>query len=141
MNMIERQTELGKSLYEININVVRSFVRVQRENIKKYIETSREFGSRIPELNGVRSAIELQYEYNATLWRNAMAALEAQNELVISTTSETREALMSVYSPVRTEVVEAPKPKAKPKLKARVKAKAKPKAKPRSKIQNAADPT
>ena len=50
MNVIEKQTELGKSLYAINTSTMKEYMSLQRSNIENYIEVSREFGSRLPEV-------------------------------------------------------------------------------------------
>ena len=139
MNMIEKQTELGKSLYEINTSTMKSYMSMQRENIEKYIELNREFGTKLPEVKDFSSAVELQREYNETLWSHTKSAIEAQNELLKGAFGNTTEALKEAYTPegklaeilqdvkatvtgatkaVAEEVaVEAPKAKAKAKAK------------------------
>lgn len=118
MNIIEKQTELGKSLYEINTSTAKEYFNLQRSNLEAYLEVNREFGSRLPEVNDVSSVLTLQREYNETLWNHAKASVEAQTELLKGAFSETRDALKTAFAPEAEEVV---KPKAK--------AKAKPKAK------------
>ncbi|MFT7547907.1 MAG: hypothetical protein ACI9VI_001748 [Candidatus Azotimanducaceae bacterium] len=146
MNMLERQVKLGKSLYEINTNVVQELYSLQQKNIDTYIETNREFGSHISEINDMHSAIELQRDYNATLWNNAKVAFKAQNKLISSALSNTRVALKFAYSPAETKVIESAKqkviaktkPKAEVKAKAKVKRKARPRSKPKAKAWNTA---
>ncbi len=120
MNIIEKQTELGKSLYEINTSAIKEYFNLQRGNLEAYLEVNREFGSRLPEINDVTSVLTLQREYNETLWNNAKASVEAQTELLKGTFSETRDALKSAFTPeveAVEEVVVKPKAKAKPKAK------------------------
>ena len=120
MNIIERQTELSKSLFAINSTAVKAYVSMQKENLERYFEVNREFGTRLPEVKDVSSVIELQKEYGETLWNNAKEALQAQNELLTATFNETKEAVKSAYTP---EEVVAEKPKAKAKAKPKAKAK------------------
>jgi len=127
MNIIEKQTALGKSLYEINTSTMKEYVSLQRSNIEQYIEVNREFGSRLPEVKSVTNAVELQREYSEMVWNQVKSAMGAQNELLKGAFNETREALKTAYT-FETEVAEVT---VKPKVKAKAKAKAKaaPKAK------------
>lgn len=120
MNIIEKQTELGKSLYEINTSTMKEYFELQKNSFEQYVAMNREFGAKLPELKDISSAIELQKEYNETLWAHTKSSFNAQSELLKGAFSNTREALKTAYT-FETAEEEAPKPKAK--------AKAKPKAK------------
>lgn len=123
MNIIEKQTELGKSLYEINTSTAKEYFNLQRENLEKYVEMNREFGAKVPELKDISSAIELQKLYNETLWAQTKSSFSAQSELLKGAFSNTRDALKTAYAFETAEVAveEAPKPKAKAKSKAKAK--------------------
>jgi len=127
MNIIERQTELGKSLYEINVNALKEFAALQRENIEQYLETNRAFGEKLPAVKDVSGFVELQREYGASLWSNVKHSFENQNELFRTAIEETREALKQAFSTQTGK--EKPVTKAAPKAKAKPKAKTKAKAK------------
>ena len=127
MNIIERQTELGKSLYDINVNALKEFAALQRENIEQYLETNRAFGEKLPAVKDVSGFVELQREYGASLWSNVKHSFENQNELFRTAIEETREALKQALSTQTGK--EKPVTKAAPKAKARPKAKTKAKAK------------
>ena len=99
MNIIEKQTELGKSLYEINTSTMKEYLAMQRANIEKYVEVNREFGTRLPEVKDISSAVELQREYNEMVWNQAKESMAAQTELLKGAFNETREALKSAYNP------------------------------------------
>ena len=111
MNMIEKQTELGKSLYEINTSTMKSYMSMQRENFEKYVELNRAFGSRLPEIKNLSSAVELQREYGETLWNHTKSTFEAQNDLLKGAFGNTRDALKVAYTSEEAEevVVAAPK--------------------------------
>ncbi len=110
MNMIERQSELGKSLYEINTNTLKELATLQKENIEKYFETNRSFGGRLPEIKSVTDFFTLQREYGETLWSNTREAVETQTEIVRSAFSETSEALKAAFKVEQAEdVTPAPK--------------------------------
>ena len=121
MNIIEKQTELGKSLYEINTSTMKEYFTMQRANFEKYVEVNREFGSRLPEIKDITSVVELQREYTETMWSQAKEAVEAQTELLKGAFVETRDALKTAYTFDEAGNETAAKPK--------TKAKAKPKAK------------
>ena len=127
MNIIERQRELGKSLYDINVNALKEFAALQRENIEQYLETNRAFGEKLPAVKDVSGFVELQREYGASLWSNVKHSFENQNELFRTAIEETREALKQAFSTQTGK--EKPVTKAAPKAKARPKAKTKAKAK------------
>jgi hypothetical protein len=123
MNVIEKQTELGKSLYAINSNTLKEFATLQQENLQKYIETNRSFGEKLPEIKDMSSFVELQREYGATLWTNVKSSFEHQNELFRSAIEETRDAVKHAFTS-EDDVVEKTAVKAKAKVKtAKVKAK------------------
>lgn len=124
MNIIEKQTELTKSLYAINTTAMKEFATMQQENLQKYIETNRSFGEKLPEVKDISSFVELQREYSATLWSNVKDSFEHQNELFRSAMEETRDAVKHAFT--SEDVLEdMPVVKAKPKAKAKTKAKAK----------------
>ncbi len=114
MNIIEKQTELSKSLYEINSATLKELATLQRESVEKYIEANRDYGERLPEIKSVTDLMTLQREYGETLMSNTREAMEAQTEIVRGAFEETSEALRTAFT------FDSPKPKAK-------KAKAKPK--------------
>ena len=128
MNVIEKQTELTKSLFNINSGALKEFTSQQKANVEKYIETNKSFGERLPEVRDISGFLTLQREYGESLWANAKSALETQNELVKTTFEETRDAfkLAMTTDEVSEESVED-KAEAVPAKKA--KTKAKPKAK------------
>ena len=132
MNIIEKQTELGKSLFEINTSTMKEYMSLQRGNFERYVEVNREFGSKLPEVKNLTNVVELQREYSQTLWNHTKASFEAQSELLKGAFTNTREALKVAYTfdgniaeEVATEkaVEAAPKPKAKAKAKPKAKAK------------------
>ena len=128
MNVIEKQTELTKSLYNINSGALKEFTSQQKANVEKYIETNKSFGERLPEVRDISGFLTLQREYGESLWANAKSAFETQNELVKTTFEETRDAfkLAMTTGEVSEEAAEG-KAEAVPAKKA--KTKAKPKAK------------
>ena len=110
MNMIEKQTELGKSLYEINSAALSEMAEMSRKDIELYFEINRSFGEKPPELKEVGSLVSLQRKYGETLFNNARDAMEAQNALMQSAFAEARDAVKPAFV---SEVTESAKPKAK----------------------------
>ena len=128
MNVIEKQTELTKSLLNINSGELKEFTSQQKANVEKYIETNKSFGERLPGVRDISGFLTLQREYGESLWANAKSAFETQNELVKTTFEETRDAfkLAMTTGEVSEEAAEG-EAEAVPAKKA--KTKAKPKAK------------
>jgi len=112
MNMIEKQAELGKSLYEINSTALNEMAEMSRKNIELYFEVNRSFGEKLPEIKEVGSFMSLQQEYGETIFNNAREAMEAQAALMQSAFEEARDAVQSAFAP---EVTETAKPKVKSK--------------------------
>ena len=128
MNVIEKQTELTKSLFNINSGALKEFTSQQKANVEKYIETNKSFGERLPEVRDISAFLTLQREYGESLWANAKSALETQNELVKTTFEETRDAFkLAMTTDEVSEESAEDKAEAVPAKKA--KTKAKPKAK------------
>ena len=100
MNIMEKQAELGKSLFEINANILKELAALQRENIETYFETNRAFGEKLPEVKGISDFVELQREYGETLWGNVRKAVESQNDILRAAFEETSEAMRVAFTPV-----------------------------------------
>ena len=115
MNIIEKQAELGRSLYEINTSVMSEIAELSRKNIEQYFEVNRSFGEKLPEIREISDFLNLQREYGETLWNNAREAMESQNAILQGAFTDTREALTSAFSTEETEVKAEAKPKAKAK--------------------------
>ncbi len=117
MNIIEKQTALTKTLYEINTQAMNESVELSRRNIEQYVEVNRAFAERLPEVREVGSFVSLQREYGETLWNNAKDAMESQNAILQSAMEEAREAVKSAFTPIVAEVEAVVAPKAKAKAK------------------------
>ena len=126
MNVIEKQTELTKSLFNINSGALKEFTSQQKANVEKYIETNKSFGERLPEVRDISGFLTLQREYGESLWANAKSALETQNELVKTTFEETRDAFkLAMTTDEVSEESAEDKAEAVPAKKAKTKAKPK----------------
>jgi len=97
MNMMEKQTELGKSLYTINTSTLSEMAELSRKNIEQYFEVNRSFGEKLPEVRELGSFMSLQREYGETMWNQAREAMEAQSSIIQNAFSETREAVQTAF--------------------------------------------
>ena len=122
MSVIERQAELGRSIYEINTNTLKELATLQRENIEKYFSANRTYGAKLPEVSDLSSFVSLQREYTETSWSNVREAVEAQNGIVRGAFEATREALTKAFTTEQAEEVVTEKPEAVAKPKAKAKA-------------------
>jgi len=116
MNFMEKQAELGKSLYEINTSTMSHMFELSRKNIEQYVETNRAFGEKLPEVREISAFFNLQREYGETLWNNARVAVEAQNELLTGAFNDTREAITTAFTTTERQPRRKHRPR-KPRLK------------------------
>jgi hypothetical protein len=98
MNMIQKQADFGRTLFEINQNAMQEMVRTQQENIQKYFEMNTTFGQRLPEVRDAATFMELQREYGATLWSNIKESTQSQANILKSAAEETGEAVRKVFT-------------------------------------------
>jgi hypothetical protein len=99
MNIIQKQADFGRTLFEINQNALQETIRTQQENIRKYFELNATFGQRLPEVRDVTSFIELQREYGATLWNGIKESTQSQAGILKSAVEETGTAVRKVFTP------------------------------------------
>lgn len=97
-NIIERQADFGRTIFEINQNTLQELAQSTQANFKKYFELNSEFGQKLPEVNDVTSFVELQREYSETLWSNVREATKTQSEILKSAVEETGEAVRKVFA-------------------------------------------
>ncbi len=97
-NIIERQADFGRTIFEINQNTLQELAQSTQANFKKYFELNSEFGQKLPEVNDVTSFVELQREYSETLWSNVREATQTQSEILKSAVEETGEAVRKVFA-------------------------------------------
>ena len=98
MNIIQKQADFGRTLFEINQNAMQEMIRTQQENIQKYFELNMTFGQRLPEVRDVTSLMELQREYGATLWSGIKASTQSQAAILKSAVEETGTAVRKVFT-------------------------------------------
>ncbi len=103
MSIIEKQTTLGKSLFQINTQAVTELAELQRKNMEQFFSTNRDFGERMPEVRELSSFLSLQREYGGTLWSNAKEALTGQNAIFQNAFAEARGALKVAFTPAVAE--------------------------------------
>ncbi len=98
MNILQKQADFGRTLFEINQNAMQESFRTQQANWQKYFELNSDFGQRLPEVKDVTTFVELQREYGSTLWANTKEATQVQTDIVKSAITETGEAVRKVFS-------------------------------------------
>lgn len=103
MNIIQKQSDFGRTLFEINQNAMQEMLRTQQENIQKYVELNTTFGQRLPEVRDVTSFMELQREYGETLWSTIKDSTQSQAGILRSAVEETGEAVRKVFTPDAAE--------------------------------------
>jgi hypothetical protein len=97
-NIIERQADFGRTLFEINQNTIQELAQSTQANFKKYFELNSDFGKKLPEVTDISSYVELQREYGETLWSDIKEASQARSEILKSAVEETGEAVRKVFA-------------------------------------------
>jgi len=98
MNIIQKQTDFGRTIFEINQNAIQESFRTQQENWQAYFELNSAFSQRLPEVTDMGTFVELQREYGSTLWENTKAATQSQTEIIKSAFTEAGEAVRKVFN-------------------------------------------
>ncbi len=98
MNILQKQADFGRTIFEINQNAMQESFRTQQQNWQKYFELNSSFGQRLPEVKDVSTFVELQREYGSTLWENTKEATQVQTEIVKSAMAEAGEAVRKVFN-------------------------------------------
>ncbi|MFN3239805.1 MAG: phasin family protein [Pseudomonadales bacterium] len=98
MNIVEKQVEMGRALFEINQNTFQELARTQQDNFKKYLELNSDFSKRLPEVKDISSFVELQREYNETLWTGIKDSTRGQVDVLKSAVEESGEAVRKAFT-------------------------------------------
>ena len=125
MNILERQGELGRSLFQINTGTLRSLAELQKDNVEKYFEMNAAYWDKLPDVKDVSEYLELQRDYNESVWLGVKDSTQVQADLVKDALEEAGEAVKVAFRPDEEEeapVQAAPRAK-KPTAKRRVKKK------------------
>ena len=98
MNMLQKQVEMGRALFEINQNTFQELARSSQDNVKKYLELNSDFSKRLPEVNDISSFVELQREYNETLWSGIKDSTKGQVEVIKTAVEESGDAVRKAFT-------------------------------------------
>lgn len=98
MSIIAKQTELGRTLFQINANTLREFTSLQRDNIGRYVELNKSYGQKLPEIRSIGDFVALQRDYNESVWNGLKDSVSEQTTLAKSALEETGTALKSAFS-------------------------------------------
>jgi hypothetical protein len=125
MDIMERQGELGRNLFQINTTTLRNLAELQRDNVDKYFELNAAYWDKLPDVKDVSEYFELQKDYNETVWNGVKESAQIQADLVKDALEEAGEAVKVAFRPDEEEEapVQAAKPAKKPAAKRTVKKK------------------
>ena len=98
MNILEKQADLGRTIFEINQNTLQELFKSTQENVQKYFTLNTEFGQKLPEIRDISSFVELQREYGESLWGNVREASQSQTQIVRSAVEETGNAVRKAFA-------------------------------------------
>ena len=98
MNILEKQAELGRTIFDINTSALRAMAELTQENIRKYLETNQTFGDRLPEVQDMSTLVSLQREYGEVIVNNTREAVAEQTSIVQNAFESARGALETAFS-------------------------------------------
>ncbi len=98
MNFFERQSQLSRTLFEINMQTMSEIVKAQQEDMRKYLEVNADFTRKLPAVQDVSTFVELQREYGETVWENFKTSSEAQANILRSAIAEAGQAVRGTFS-------------------------------------------
>lgn len=121
MSIRDRQVELGKNLFQINANTLRALAELGRDNVEKYFELNASYWEKLPEVDGLTGFVELQREYNESIWESMKESAQSQADLLKDALEESGDALKAAFTPDEEEEVAAKPAKKAKKAKSAVK--------------------
>lgn len=125
MSLLEKQTALGKNLYQINAESLRSLVELQRDNLEQYFELNKIYLGKLPRVGGIKNFLDLQREYNQNIWEGVKTSIQARTEIVKDALQESSAAVKATYQREKSSDVEKTEIQATSKAKPTVKTVAK----------------
>jgi hypothetical protein len=118
MNIKDRQIELGKNLFQINANTFRGLAELGRDNVEKYFELNASYWEKLPDVDGFAGYVELQREYNESIWEGVKESAQSQADLLKDALEDSGDVLKAAFVPDEEE--EAAEMPAKKKKKAKL---------------------
>ena len=118
MNPIEKQMQLGRSLFELNASTFKRLVELDADSFRTFVETNRTFMEKLPEAKDVAAIAALQREYGESIWEGAKSAWQARGEIFRDSTTEAGELFRGALA-VDSEPEAAPAPKSQAKSRAK----------------------
>lgn len=107
MNALEKSAQVGRELFELNAQTVRKMTELSAENFKKYVELNQDYFQKLPEVRALGSFVELQREYNETLWKGVQDDFKARGSILREAVEETGSVLRGAFGAATAEAGEA----------------------------------
>ncbi len=98
MNVLERQADVGRQLFEVNTSWWRKLAEFDSETFRRYVEFNQDFAKRLTEVKDLQSFAELQREYGQSLWSGAQDVLKERNEMLRDVAEANGELLRGMFS-------------------------------------------
>ena len=98
MNILQKQTEFGRSFFEISQNAFQDLARIQQDNLKNYFDLNNDFSQKLTDVQDVAGFVELQRDYSQSLWNGVKKTTKGQAEILRTAIEETGEAVRKVYT-------------------------------------------
>lgn len=98
MNILQKQTEFGRSVFEISQNAFQDLARIQQDNLKNYFDLNNDFSQKLTDVQDVAGFVELQRDYSQSLWNGVKKTTKGQAEILRTAIEETGEAVRKVYT-------------------------------------------
>ena len=98
MNILQKQTEFGRSVFEISQNAFQDLARIQQDNLKNHFDLNNDFSQKLTDVQDVAGFVELQRDYSQSLWNGVKKTTKGQAEILRTAIEETGEAVRKVYT-------------------------------------------
>ncbi len=98
MNPIEKATQLGQKLFEIQTSAMTELASMQQQNMQNYAEMTRDFSARLAEVRDPQALMELQREMGEAMWQNVQTSNESSGELMRQAWEQVGEAYKDAFT-------------------------------------------
>lgn len=98
MNLIEKQTQVTRELYQINAETLKALFGLTGEGLTRLVSLNTEFMRDLPQSRDPGQFFEMQREYGRTLLQGVREDLEQRGEILKSAFSRTTDVLRGAWT-------------------------------------------
>lgn len=107
MNLIERQSQVTRELYEINVDTMQQLASLTREGIARYVSLNTDYLQKLGDRPGPAEWLELQQSYGASLLEGWRQDAEQGGRIMSSALERATSALRHAWSDAAETAVDS----------------------------------